>query len=122
MRRLILALTTCVLSALIWHSAAAQEFRIDAEAPRFGIERPVILRLVGSDLEADGLRCRWILAHSDVGLRYLSDNRCELEVYIDPNKTRLSRFQHDRVMAVDVIVYVDADRVGHAAIKLEYVE
>ena len=75
----------------------------------------------GEPLPPD-VRCRWVYAHSDLGFAARSSNACVVELFIDPDRTRLSRFDHDRWMSLDVIVTRDGERVGFASTKLRYVD
>ena len=66
------------------------------------------------------IRGRIIPAHTDVGLRTLAKNGCIAELSIVPGKTRLSRFELDPVMSVDVMIYRAERRVGLLSTKLTY--
>jgi hypothetical protein len=101
------------------------DFRIVVDDERFGpdLRRPV--RVVdgrtGEVLDAS-FRCRWVPAHSDIGLASDSPDGCVAEVYVDPARTRRSRFELDPVMGLDVIVRRGNERVGFASTRLRFVE
>lgn len=65
--------------------------------------------------------CRVVPAHSDIGRRGLRDNGCAVQFYIHAGQTRLSRFELDPTMSIDVIVYRGRRRVGYLSTVLKYV-
>ena len=102
-----------------------QEIRtaIAFEAPEFSrtLRRPVrAVEEADGRLLDDGYRCRWVYQHTDMGFTTTAANGCEAEFYIDPQRTRLVRFDLDPWMGVDVIVYSGDTRVAFASARLRY--
>lgn len=131
---LALAVLPAMLALLVAHRlqpsavskhVSSKAVEISLASPDFGpsLRRPVtaVRAHDTAPLPAD-VRCRWVYAHADVGFESTSANGCSAELYIDPARTRLSRFEHDRWMSLDVIVTRDGDRVGFASTKLRYVD
>lgn len=105
--------------------AVAFEVAIAVEGVEFGrkLRRPVAaVRTHDSKPMPSDVRCRWVYAHSDVGFVSTSPNGCTAELFIDPARTRLSRFEHDRWMSIDVIVTRAGKPVGFASTRVRYAD
>lgn len=132
--RLRCSLAVMLLVAMGWVSGTPaqprpdlplSDYRITVDDVRFGpgLRRParVVHGSTGEPLARE-LRCRWVPAHTDVGLTALSPNGCSVEFHVDPRRTRRSRFELDPWMGVDVIVRRGDKRVGFASTRLRFVE
>ena len=111
-----------------WEPGGSEQVEIvivRPDGPGFGPEAPVRVGAElasGEPLTGKAWHCRWVLAHTDVGLSLMSPNGCLAEVYIDAERTRLVRFEYDKWMSLNVVVERDGARAGFASSQLKYVE
>lgn len=125
MRLRLMLFACCIgLPIAVVGQAVRDEFRVVRSSAELRAHTPATITVTGGPQETEltgDFRCRVIPAHADIGQRRLRENGCVVQFFVDPQRTRLTRFALDRKMGIDVIVYRGETRAGFLSTTLTYV-